>query len=66
MKWRSLLKSTETTGSVQTREMVTGDRPTNVISTESIGLSLAESDLPWRPTMLARQLGHAGRLALLT
>ena len=43
MKWRILLKLTETTGSVQTREMVTGDRPTNVISPESIGLSLAES-----------------------
>jgi hypothetical protein len=43
MKWRILLELTETTGSVQTREMVTGDRPTNVISPESIGLSLAES-----------------------
>ena len=28
MKWRILLELTETTGSVQTREMVTGDRPT--------------------------------------
>ena len=43
MKWRILLELTETTGSVQTREMVTGDRSTNVISPESIGLSLAES-----------------------
>jgi ribosomal protein S14 len=43
MKWRILLELTETTGRVQTREMVTGDRPTNVISPESIGLSLAES-----------------------
>ena len=43
MKWRILLELTETTGSVETREMVTGDRPTNVISPESIGLSLAES-----------------------
>jgi hypothetical protein len=43
MKWRILLELTETTGSVQTREMVTGDRPTNVISPASIGLSLAES-----------------------
>ena len=43
MKWRILLELTETTGSVQTREMVTGDRPTNVVSPESIGLSLAES-----------------------
>jgi hypothetical protein len=43
MKWRILLELTGTTGSVQTREMVTGDRPTNVISPESIGLSLAES-----------------------
>jgi hypothetical protein len=37
MKWRILLELTETTGSVQAREMVTGDRPTNVISPESIG-----------------------------
>ena len=43
MKWRIWLELTETTGSVQTREMVTGDRPTNVISPESMGLSLAES-----------------------
>ena len=43
MKWRILLELTETTGSVQTREMVAGDRPTNVISPESIGLTLAES-----------------------
>ena len=43
MKWRILLELTETTGSIQTSEMVTGDRPTNVISPESIGLSLAES-----------------------
>ena len=43
MKWQILLELTETTGSVETREMVTGDRPTNVISPESIGLSLAES-----------------------
>ena len=43
MKWRILLELTETTGSVQTREMVTGDRATNVISPEFIGLSLAES-----------------------
>ena len=43
MKWQILLELTETTGSVQTREMVTGDRPTNVVSPESIGLSLAES-----------------------
>ncbi len=40
MKWRILLELTETTGSVQTREMVTGDRPTNVISPESIGLGI--------------------------
>ena len=38
MKWRILLELTETTGSVQTREMVTGDR-----LPPSIGLSLAES-----------------------
>ncbi len=43
MKWRILLELTETIGSVQTREMVAGDRPTNVISLESIGLTLAES-----------------------
>ena len=43
MKWRILLELTETTGSVQTREMVTGDRATNVMSSESIGLSVAES-----------------------
>jgi hypothetical protein len=43
MKWQILLELTETTGSVQTRKMVTGDRPTNVVSPESIGLSLAES-----------------------
>ena len=43
MKWRILLEPTETTRSVQTREMVTGDRATNVISPESIGLSVAES-----------------------
>ena len=43
MKWRILLELTETTGSVQTREMVTGDRATNVMPPESIGLSVAES-----------------------
>ena len=43
MKWRIWLELTETTGSVQTREMVTGDRPTNVSFPESMGLSLAES-----------------------
>ncbi len=43
MKWRILLELTEITGSVRTREMITGDQPTNVISPESIGLSLAES-----------------------
>jgi len=44
MKSQILLASTETTGSVQTREMVTGDRPTNVISPASMGLRLAESN----------------------
>jgi len=43
MKSRILLELRETTGSVQTCEMVTGDRPTNVISSASMGLSLAES-----------------------
>ena len=59
MKWRSLLVSTETTGSVQTREMVTGDRPTNVISPASIGLSLAESNsiLAAMQTELVQALG---------
>jgi hypothetical protein len=37
------LELTETTGSIQTREMIAGDRPTNVISPEAIGLTLAES-----------------------
>jgi len=41
MKWRILLELTETTGSVQAREMVTGDRPTNVISPSPLGLSAA-------------------------
>ena len=39
MKSRILLELTETTGSVQAREMVTGDRPTNVISPSPLGLS---------------------------
>ena len=43
MKWRILLELTETTGSVHSREMIAGDRPTNVISPEAIGLTLAES-----------------------
>ncbi len=54
MKWRILLELTETTGSVQTREMVTGDRPTNVISPKSIGLSLAESKCRITPPTLRR------------
>jgi len=54
MKWRILLELTETTGSVQTREMVTGDRPTNVISPEPIGLSLAESKCRITPPTLRR------------
>jgi hypothetical protein len=58
MKWRILLELTETTGSVQTREMVTGDRPTNVISPKSIGLSLAESKC--RITRLHQLRGLSG------
>ena len=42
MKWRVLLELTEANGSVQTREMVTGNRPTNATSPETIGLTLAE------------------------
>jgi len=43
MKWRVLLELTEANGHVQTHEMVTGDRPTNATSPETIGLTLAES-----------------------
>jgi hypothetical protein len=42
MKWRILLELTEATGSVQTREMGTGGRPTIATSPETIGLTLAE------------------------
>jgi hypothetical protein len=42
MKWRVLLKLTEANGHVQTHEMVTGDRPTNATSPETIGPTLAE------------------------
>ena len=37
MKWRILLELTEITGSVRTREMITGDQPTNVISPDPLG-----------------------------
>jgi hypothetical protein len=42
MKWQILLELTGANGNMQTREIVAGDRPTGVISPESIGLSLAE------------------------
>jgi hypothetical protein len=42
MKWRILLELTEATGSVQTRKMITGSRPTNATSPETIGLTLGE------------------------
>ena len=43
MKWRVLLELTEANGHVQTREMVTGARPTKATSPKTIGLTLAES-----------------------
>jgi hypothetical protein len=42
MKWRVLLELTEANGNVQTRELVTGHRPTNAMSPAAIGLTLAE------------------------
>ena len=42
MKWRVLLELTEANGNVETRELVTGRRPTSAISPEAIGLTLAE------------------------
>jgi hypothetical protein len=42
MKWRVLLELTESNGAAETRELVTGHRPTSAISPEAIGLTLAE------------------------
>ena len=42
MKWRVLLELTEANGNVETRELVTGHRPTNAMSPAAIGLTLVE------------------------